>query len=862
MSTHHTGTGPQRPSLREDALPLFLLLILGAAFLFELLTMSGVPFVRDVQLFFLPHKRLLWEALQRGEIPFWTSLIGTGSPVMANFQSGVFYPPHWLFAITPFLVGFNWLIAVHLLLGGAGAYLLCRHLDFSRTASWIAAASFMLGGYFVSLTNLVNALQTAAWVPLMALTLIRHVGKPGPGRFGLVVGVHLIAFLAGAPYTFALGAVMSGGLALVWSWTKLGEGAWRTTLLSLGVAAVAAAGIAAVQILPTMEMASESTRAGGLMFEEAAHYSIDPAQLLHLVFPNDFSDPTYEYGHRLQLDELTPWLYSLYLGVVPLVLALFSAGDRDRRKVVVFWATLAAVGVVLGLGRHTPVFAAARDFAPGLDSFRFPEKFFLLTGFSAPMLAAHGYSALEREREGGGGRLAFLAAAAVALLAVGVDLFWRFGETAAKSFITSAFAGSPVADNAAFAYRTWMTGLDEMAFLLVAAVVLIGLYRSGALRSTLFAGLVVLLVGTDFWLAHRHLIPLVDPGFYRESPRVTRALPVDQVRTTYRYWASPFDENAGAYYRFGELGISTQKWMFQQTIQPSSGPMHDVLTLDSSDAIHLRRVKHRKELLRELSEPWRWRLLEVSSARYLYSPLELAPAYHAGRTPLDSIPGYVYELADPLPRAYMGKGTFHTSEQAALRAAIDPARRSQRPVEFVGDSAARPPGDLRGWAEETPGFELAVGDSVGSTGALRTSPPDTSADSVVLPESGSEASGAGPAQEPVPERGLGTAAIISDTGEEVRIRVAPSEAGFLVLTDTEYPGWRVRVDGDRRPLLEANYFFRAVPVRPGDEEVVFRYRSAPYRRGRVVSGVSVLVVLAGLLGWKWRRPREADSEGT
>lgn len=862
MSTHHTGAGADGPSLRQDALPLLLLLVLGAAFLFELLTMSGVPFVRDIQLFFLPHKRMLWEALQSGEIPFWTSLIGTGSPVMANFQSGVFYPPHWLFAITPFLVGFNWLIAVHLLLGGAGTYLLCRHLDFSRAASWIAAASFMLGGYFVSLTNLVNALQTAAWAPLMALTLVRHVRRPGPGRFGLVVGVHLIAFLAGAPYTFILGAAMSGGLVLVWSWEELRQSAWRTTLLTLGAAAVAAAGIAAVQILPTMEMASESTRAGGLMFEEAAHYSIDPLQLLHLVFPNDFSDPTYEYGHRLQFDEMTPWLYSLYLGVVPLVLALFSAGAPDRRKVVVFWATLAALGIVLGLGRHTPVFGLVRQHVPGLDSFRFPEKFFLLTGFSVPMLAAHGYSALEREREGRGESRALLAAAAAALLTVGVDLFWRFGETTAKSFITSAFAGSPVADNAAFAYRTWMTGIDEMTFLMVSAVVLIALYRRGVLRSTLFAGLVVLLVGTDFWLAHRHLIPLVDPSFYRQSPTVTRALPVEQVRTTYRYWATPFDENAGAYYRFGELGISVQKWMFQQTIQPSSGPMHDVLTLDSSDAIHLRRVKQRKELLRELSEPWRWRLLEVSSARYLYSPLELAPAYHAGRTPLDSIPGYVYELAHPVPRAYVGKGTFHASDRAALRVTIDPARRGHPPVEFVGDSAARPPADLRRWAEGTAGFELAVADSVGSTGALRSPPQDAIADSLVLPESGSATADAGPAVNSLPERDLGTAAIISDTGEEVRIRVAPAEAGFLVLTDTGYPGWRVRVDGERRPLLDANYFFRAVPVRPGDEEVVFRYRSAPYRQGRLVSGASVLVLLAGLLGWRWWRARNADSKGT
>ncbi|MEJ2369218.1 MAG: hypothetical protein P8Y07_00005, partial [Gemmatimonadales bacterium] len=54
------------------------------------------------------------------------------------------------------------------------------------------------------------------------------------------------------------------------------------------------------------------------------------------------------------------------------------------------------------------------------------------------------------------------------------------------------------------------------------------------------------------------------------------------------------------------------------------------------------------------------------------------------------------------------------------------------------------------------------------------------------------------------------------------------------------------VDGEERPILLANYSYRAVPVRPGDREVVFTYRSRPFLLGRRISAVTLVLMLIGL----------------
>ncbi|MBI2911752.1 MAG: YfhO family protein, partial [Chloroflexi bacterium] len=76
----------------------------------------------------------------------------------------------------------------------------------------------------------------------------------------------------------------------------------------------------------------------------------------------------------------------------------------------------------------------------------------------------------------------------------------------------------------------------------------------------------------------------------------------------------------------------------------------------------------------------------------------------------------------------------------------------------------------------------------------------------------------------------------------VSIAAKTSMAGFLVLTDAYYPGWRALVNGEERRILLANYLYRAVPLEAGDHRVEFVYEPVSLRWGLAVTALALLVV--------------------
>jgi uncharacterized membrane protein YfhO len=76
-----------------------------------------------------------------------------------------------------------------------------------------------------------------------------------------------------------------------------------------------------------------------------------------------------------------------------------------------------------------------------------------------------------------------------------------------------------------------------------------------------------------------------------------------------------------------------------------------------------------------------------------------------------------------------------------------------------------------------------------------------------------------------------------------------AQPGWLVLTDTYYPGWRVWIDGEEGRILPADYIFRAVALKPGSHVVEFIYRPTSFLLGLVISisAISLLLFLPLLI---------------
>jgi hypothetical protein len=104
--------------------------------------------------------------------------------------------------------------------------------------------------------------------------------------------------------------------------------------------------------------------------------------------------------------------------------------------------------------------------------------------------------------------------------------------------------------------------------------------------------------------------------------------------------------------------------------------------------------------------------------------------------------------------------------------------------------------------------------------------------------------------------GESDATTIAYEADKVRLSASLDVPGYLVLTDTYYPGWVAEVDGQLAPIRRADLYFRAVPLEAGTHEVIFRYQPDTIRWGLIFSivawigwGLAVAVAI-GYIGRK------------
>ncbi|MFC1496324.1 YfhO family protein [Candidatus Margulisiibacteriota bacterium] len=93
--------------------------------------------------------------------------------------------------------------------------------------------------------------------------------------------------------------------------------------------------------------------------------------------------------------------------------------------------------------------------------------------------------------------------------------------------------------------------------------------------------------------------------------------------------------------------------------------------------------------------------------------------------------------------------------------------------------------------------------------------------------------------------------------EKVEIGVSISDRGFLVMSDSYYPGWKVLVDGKEKRILRANYVMRAVALDKGKHLVEFVYQPESFLLGCKISGIALVLLLSGL--WINRRWVEVET---
>ncbi|MEW5922743.1 MAG: hypothetical protein AB1746_02010 [Candidatus Zixiibacteriota bacterium] len=95
----------------------------------------------------------------------------------------------------------------------------------------------------------------------------------------------------------------------------------------------------------------------------------------------------------------------------------------------------------------------------------------------------------------------------------------------------------------------------------------------------------------------------------------------------------------------------------------------------------------------------------------------------------------------------------------------------------------------------------------------------------------------------------GSAEIVSYEVDSVMINVVTDQDALLVLTDNYYFAWEAYADGQKVDVLRADGSFRAIPVKAGTEQVLFKYGRGWNNKAKMVTLLTLLLVAIILVAY-------------
>lgn len=367
----------------------------------------------------------------------WNPLLQMGYPFHAESEGALFYPVQIaLYALFSLETAFILTPFVHI--GGMAlfAYLFFRRTGLSAGGAALAAFCFTACGFFARHHGHEWSYRTGMWFPLVLYLVHRAAAEGTRWAFPALAVAIGCQWLAGH-FNFAYWTLLAAtayGFLLVW---RRADG--RRLALGAGfcLAFAAGLGLAAVQLLPTAELAGVSHRTEGVGWGPFAAFSFWPVHATRLLFPHVAVDlPGTANGNETDV----------YPGILPLVLAVvgfFFARDASARRRR--WMLAGSVALVLGV--FFPPNFLFYKFLPGYAAFRGPVRAIFLAAFLVAWCAGAGFDALAgataaARRKLALGLVAFVAGSAIALLAIGA-LAGPLGAAGERMIALASRSGFP-----------------------------------------------------------------------------------------------------------------------------------------------------------------------------------------------------------------------------------------------------------------------------------------------------------------------------------------------------------------------------------------------------------------------------------
>jgi hypothetical protein len=585
------------------------------------------------------------------DVPLWNPHIMTGRPFEADAQSAIFSPFSVPAYLLPFFTALGWIAVLKLWVASFGTFVLGRALGMRFAGAMLAAVSY---GFCLWEVTWLSYPHASVWalIPLLLWSVDRAIRRPdarGAWPLAALTGAQLLSGHPESSFHAEVAAVVFGVLRVIGL-----RAPWRRPLLAFAGATAFGFALAAVAVLPFLELLSRSAdihqRAGTA---QENHAPLKDA--LAAFLPDWYGRPTQT---PLRLFLLARAWYGGAIALMCAAAALLIRPTRGRIATAV--CGVACMMVVLGVPpvfqivTHLPIFSGGHN-----------GRLAILALLCLALLAGWGLDELLQHPR----RIAVWAAAAIfALPIVYTVLRGRTALDAAGKGLKTAwgFATPPMDEAIMHAAAVW-----EWALPAAAGLVLIALLARRKGRPEMLAGLLILVAFADLARAGMGYNPSIPRDFATQPDtpaiRIARAaapqrivatgdipqdaLPMNHDLEEPRGYDLPVERRYDRLWRrYVSPEFATQSGPYPQGI-PLSLPTVD---------------------------PTRLRLLDLLGTRYVMQPLSDPPLH---------VPGLQLAHNGPDARLYVSPG-------AQPRAAIVGAQR----VVDSGDAALD--------AIAAPGFQL------------------------------------------------------------------------------------------------------------------------------------------------------------
>jgi O-antigen/teichoic acid export membrane protein len=532
-----------------------------------------------------PHNHLLsdlvlqnyqWKAFIRqqigiGEVPLWNPYQLGGVPFLAAGQHSALYPLSVIYYVLDLASAYGWFTVVNLWLAGVGMFGFLRGLGVGRGGALLAGIVYQLCGFVLASVVFQMMIGGFVWLPIllwMAERLITQKGNPLPNAVigAIALGLNILAGHAEITiYTLLIAGYYSAVRLLFVLWQTrhvmpiLIRGIWLSVMVGLGL------GLGAVQLVPLFEFVQTNWRAERASLQTVLTYAHPVRDVLQFIMPNFYGNP----AHHQYLDVFTgqivtqftnasntPYIdwgiknyveSALYLGILPLLLALFALlphAHIQRWNAHKF--TFASLGLfsltcMFGLPTYALVYVL-----PGINQLNSPFRWIYALTVCVAVLAGMGLDALKHTTFSRRHQRMAWGMVGLGVLILGALGLSRIFYALLQPFIERVYMGMANAQNAfsdadMFYSYQFINVLIFGAMLTLSGLVWVWASRAPTTKDR-WGGITkwqigaVVLVAVDLMIASWGFNPASDPELLKFTPPVVTWLQTQQANEgNFRY---------------------------------------------------------------------------------------------------------------------------------------------------------------------------------------------------------------------------------------------------------------------------------------------------------------------------------------